>query len=69
MDSRRLATPGVVLLFVGILVTYWGLGIFRGEGKSVTKRMLGPIGNKAPALDDGENMPSGAGGAGFARVK
>jgi len=27
----RLATPGAILMFAGILIMWWGLGIVRGE--------------------------------------
>lgn len=33
-QGPRLATPGAVLLFAGLALLWWGLGIFRGETSS-----------------------------------
>lgn len=35
-SGPRLATPGAVLLFAGLALMYWGLGIFRGEVNAAT---------------------------------
>lgn len=40
----RLATPGAILMFAGIVILWWGLGIVRGEVSGVggiTKRNMG----------------------------
>lgn len=62
---NRLATPGVVLIIAGVLIAYWGMGIFRGEtsgSPGFTKRWNStPI----PKVDDDADIPtSGTGGGG-----
>lgn len=64
--TRRLATPGAVLLLAGLALLWWGLGIFRGEvGSSTTKR--GPIDIPKPTVgDDDHGHDHAAGGGGRA---
>lgn len=64
MDRTRLATPGVVLIIAGVILVYWGMGIFRGETSGVTKRNIRDIG--ARFKDDEEisspnDAPRGSG--------
>lgn len=61
-DRPRLATPGAVLLLVGLALLWWGTGIFRGEsGSGRTFRMTGPIA-KTPTSTDNTTPNAGAGG-------
>lgn len=56
----RLATPGAILMFAGILILWWGLGIVRGEvGSSGTVRQIvGPF----PKPSSNDRKAGGAGG-------
>lgn len=64
--DARLATPGAVLLLVGVVLMWWGAGIFRDENGSlaggVTRRIYTPTGGKAPRADEHDHAGA-AGGA------
>ena len=58
----RLATPGAILMFAGILIMWWGLGIVRGEvgssggsggGGRFTKRIGGTLPKVTPERTGG----------------
>lgn len=63
-NRPRLAAPGAVLLAGGLLILWWGLGIFRGESGAdglprIMRRRTGPI----PGKGDGDDNPAGGGGS------
>lgn len=61
----KLATPGAILMFAGIVILWWGLGIVRGEvsgvGGSVTKHISGSF-PKPSGSQSGGKHSGGAGG-------
>lgn len=59
MNGRRLATPGAVLFVVGVVLMWWGAGIFRGDAKSPTKIIGGGI--PKDGNDHAEPVKSGGG--------
>lgn len=62
----RLATPGAVLLFAGLALLWWGLGVFRGEASQSTYNMSGPI------PKDGKTQPlpvNATGGGGGQKIR
>ena len=72
MNGARLATPGAVLLLVGVVLMWWGAGIFRDENGSLaggvaerTGRIYNPgdYGKVTPGFGGGKS-DNGSGGSG-----
>lgn len=62
----RLAAPGAVLLTAGLVLAWWGMGIFRGEtgGPTIPRRWYSPgsIGKDSTSSIVPTNPRGGAGG-------
>jgi hypothetical protein len=66
----RLAAPGALLLLGGLVIMWWGLGIFRGDGGGLgqTKLFRGPVGKNALGRTDKPAGDPGGSGGGDARL-